>query len=119
MALILHPDKTDQGSDGSIGTGKDDNGDRFKIMSAAYEIICKHIKGQDEVNMDDPDFQILYDLLHACRIYDQRGGSMNRQSGGYASGGSSCDGEDEEDDSYNDDTDDDEEDGEDVSSDAK
>lgn len=86
--MLHHPDRS-----------KDGEGEKFKAVSAAYETICKHVKGQDEVDLDDPDFQILFELFHLFNfIGSQREEALNleEQSQGYASGGSSCEGDDDD-----------------------
>ena len=78
LALVHHPDK-------NSGAG----GEKFKAISSAYESICKHVKGQDEVDHEDPDFQIIFELFH---LFNFPGAQQEAAAAadGYASGGSSC-----------------------------
>lgn len=78
LALLHHPDKN---------RGADE--EQFKAISAAYESICKHVKGQDEVDHEDPDFKIIFELFHLFNFLDAQEVAASMQQG-YASGGSSC-----------------------------
>lgn len=78
LALLHHPDKN---------RGADE--EHFKAISAAYESICKHVKGQDEVDHGDPDFQIIFELFHLFNCFNAQEVAASMQQG-YASGGSSC-----------------------------
>lgn len=82
LALIHHPDKN-QGT----------NGEKFKAISAAYENICKHVKGKDNIDPDDPDFQILFELFHLFNFIGSQHQAAADAFEGYASGGSSCEGD--------------------------
>lgn len=74
-----HPDKNQSADE-----------ERFKAISAAYEDICKHIKGQEEVDYEDPDFQLIYELLHLFNMLEADNTDASSPVEGYASGGSSC-----------------------------
>lgn len=53
-----------------------------------------HVKGRDEVDFDDPDFQILFELFHLFDFIGSQQQHTADASGAYASGGSSCEGDD-------------------------
>lgn len=79
LALLHHPDK-------NSGAGEEE----FKAISSAYESICKHVKGQDEVDHQDPDFQIIFELFHLFNFLGAQEAAAAEAMQGYASGGSSC-----------------------------
>lgn len=55
-----------------------------------------HVKGRDEVDFDDPDFQILFELFHLFDFIGSQQQHTADASGAYASGGSSCEGDDDD-----------------------